>query len=231
MLKPLSEFVLLSYPRSGSNFVWSILNELLPGICLYKSHAATLRFWTSFTPASYIGEGWLMPDRESTAPMYLAHLPTIFVLRDYKECIARQTLTYVFDDTFKNQLLNKFPSGNERAEHHYDYIRVLEHFDQLTMPKILIRYEELFSNTSNSINDLSTFLRANGVSQLEDVPPDIAPKSLERYARITTPSMSGGTNLLYHQSKMTRGTISSIDKFVFSEYPYLAEKYLSPYRK
>ena len=67
---------ILSYPRSGSNFLYYSLSVI--GIYLGKTHGQNKEFWL---------------DKESDKKL-------VFMIRNYKESIPRQIDGYKFDDRF-----------------------------------------------------------------------------------------------------------------------------------
>jgi hypothetical protein len=244
--------VLLSYPRSGSNFLYYILYSIM-GVRYQKQHGASPGYWEEL----YNLEG-----EEVT----LYKMPLVFILRNPKECIPRQTGEYKFGPKFMSALSNKYPNGRDPSQHHYDYIRLLEHYDKAEQFKIMVYYEDLLTHPEREIKRILAEIdglktrgsrynyweikNGNHVlnpkmsddieNRTESHNPDIleyfiknyddlSKTSINRYENITTSSESKGRDLLYHSKKIDKREIKKIDQYLKENYPYLVNKYLKRY--
>lgn len=231
----------LSYPRCGSNFLYFALYSIM-GVRYDKQHAASGGYWDDM----YEMNGWLCS---------LHTFPMILIVRDPLECIPRQTGEYHFGEKFIDALSNKIPTGRAVEQHHYDYIKLIDHYDKATQPKIMVYYEDLLTNPGVEIKRVLDHLRGlktDWAFKLKPTDPETQPfqiedydeeryryfidnyedmkkKSLSRYGTITSASETRGEDLHYHSKKMAQEDIDAVKNYITETYPDLAEKYLKRY--
>jgi hypothetical protein len=203
--------IILNYPRCGSNFLWYSIKEIT-GIILGKTHGQN----KEFCEENY-------------------HDKLIFMIRNYKECIPRQTKDYSFGEKFKSQLLNYKTNSDE---HHFDYISVLEYYDKYEKDKIIIYYEDFISNTTTELLKVIKFI----VGDIDEIKINQYIENIElhkknssdRYRSIVVDGcmsidLSGNVNIKHHSSKIPKDLRLEIDKYISNEYKYYFDKYLTRY--
>jgi hypothetical protein len=215
---------LLSYPRCGSNFLYFILFSIT-GVKIQKQHGATLNYWKK-------------RKGEEIAPK---DLPMIFILRNPKECIPRQTGDYFFSYKIKDALLNLKPRGNKVDLHRYDYMLLLDHYEKFKGNKIIVYYEDLINNTKEEskrildyISKIETPLgrityNEEDLNDFFDNYGKNRRKSLKRYGEITSVSITNGEDLTYHSKKINKEEKEKIRRFIIFQYRGIFKKYLNRY--
>jgi hypothetical protein len=202
---------ILSYPRSGSNFLYYSLSVI--GIYLGKTHGQNKEFWL---------------DTESDKKL-------VFMIRNYKESIPRQIDGYKFDDRFKSQISN-YRTDND--DHHFDYISILDYYDKYTGPKIIIYYEDFINDTKNELIKVVDFI-SDGIDNtilVEEFIKNIEfhkKSSSDRYNSmmiIGCKSINDNkVDLLFHSNKITKVVKNKIDRYLYKNYKELFSKYLTRY--
>jgi hypothetical protein len=213
---------LLNYPRCGSNFIYFIIFSIT-GIKIQKNHGAALSYW----------------EKKDDIPV--KDLPMIFLLRNPKECIPRQTGDYYYSAKIKDALLNLCPRGSSVHLHRYDYMLLLDHYDKFKGNKIIIYYEDLITNTKKESEKILDFISSieTPLGKIEYKIDDFEDffnnyelnknKSLKRYGMVTNGSITKGEDLVYHSTKIQNVDKEEIKNFIHDQYPDLFNKYLLRY--
>lgn len=215
---------ILSYPRSGSNFICYCLKNIFQfDSGMPKSHGQNKEFWYHYT------------DKKLNKVPYEYHLksPLIFIMRNYKESIPRQTDDYNFSEKYRKAVSNYRTKDNN---HHFDYISILEFYDKREDPKILIYYEDFMTNIDIELKKICDFVadslnieykhdRFNSFIENIDFHKN---ESLKNYQKHSESKTKGG-GLEYHSKKIKLDIRYEIDRYMENEYEYLYNKYLKRY--
>ncbi len=215
---------LLSYPRSGSNWLsycieclsemqigGSLTGFLSIGNKITKSHGNTKSWWKDFI---------------------LCKDSLILMVRNYKECVVRNCdgdLAKVFSDLQGGLPLK---TGIEKT----DYISILKLFEYTKEKKHLIYYEDLVQNPYQELSRLVKFLEQFGgnkgnITSFMKQYEQHRKTSLELYGKkIDKPRTNGTRNeLLFHSKKLTKETKLKIDDHLIKRFPNIYNKYLKRY--
>lgn len=201
--------LILSYPKSGSNFLHYSIKQIT-GLALNKSHAQNKEFFQQ------------------------KHDKLIFIIRNYKECIPRQTKDYEFGDKFKSQLLN-FRTTTDH--HHFDYITTLDYYDKYKGDKTIIYYEDFILNTRKELLKIIKFLGDYDTKLIDNYINDIdfhKKCSINIYNSITHNGCTSldknlDSNINFHSAKIPNNTRIDIDYYIISNYKNYYDKYLCRY--
>lgn len=196
---------LVSYPRSGSNWV---------------------KYFVEFITDLKVGDGVFRKSHSSR------NQRQIFLIRNYKECLySHGARSY---DDFIRELTKDGQFNPIRKPQPY-YLTLLQIFDDLKLPKILIYYEDLIENPEGEFSRLFEFLRSiEGISIKGDLKQffvDIdehIQKSLVWYSKNVHIPMSS-EKLIYHSLNLTRRFRLKLDNFLQEHYQFLYNKYLIRY--
>jgi hypothetical protein len=196
--------IIINYPRSGSNFLNYCIKELV-GFGLWKNHGQSYDFW--------------LKERQDT----------IFLLRNYKECIPRQCNSYLAS-VIKKQMVNAAANKDNDI---FDYISVLNYYHTLKKKKLLIYYEDLITNTEFEILRVIKFLKKDGVTLLnpQDFLINLDAHRKKSAAAYVQGSRTGGQVTIYHSKKINVADKKDIDTYLESTYPELWNKYLKRYKE
>ena len=193
------EVVLLNYPRCGSTFLHYCIQELY-GLYMCKHHGQSKKFWK---------EG----------PFNL-----IFMIRNYKECIPRQT---------RSKELHRILSHCRNAEATFDYISVLRYFDEVDSKKMIIYYEDFIIDTEKTIREVVEFLNEFDMqpADLDRFLDNIEQHRANSLKKYIPGSVSGGNKLIFHSNDISGEIKKKIDKHLMDNYGYLYNKYLKRYEE
>ena len=199
---------ILSYPRAGSNFLHYCIKEIT-GIDIGKTHAQNKEFWSETQSGKLI-----------------------FIIRNYKESIPRQTNAYDFGEKLKSQLSN---FRTECDIHHFDYISPLDYYDKYQGEKIIIYYEDFVINTEDNLLKVIGFINGD-IKKIGDFIGKLdshKKKSAEIYNSLVPggcKSINGKlVDINFHSKKMDNNTKNKIDSYISEKYKNLFDKYLSRY--
>lgn len=214
---------LISYPRTGSNWLSYCINFVcsVPTInpCFYPTENELFS----------TGKNNVVQKSHTQSPEWFRDVNKSFVcvIRNYKECIPRQTKSYSADSII-NSLLGVVPTNN----HVFDFITTLRVYDECKNPKILFYYEDLIVNLDKELKRLVDFFKQFGGSDnLETFLENIKyhkKKSLDSYKQ---GSKSGGNKTIHHSLSISNQDKVKIDKHVKTAFPDLFEKYLKRYEE
>lgn len=217
------ERIILSYPRSGSNFLNYCLN-ILTGQEIPKIHGQYPSQWSA---ESLAGEGKQL----------------ILIIRNYKECIPRQMEKYTAQGILEHASNTKpyekdiVPDRKGINARHADYIAMLEFFERFGGSKIFLYYEDLIANTHQELSRLCEFTGVDN-KVLESFMQDIdnhQHASSQRYNKTNTGcksiSKDGSAQPIFHSKKISAQDRLSIDRQLQQKFPTLYEKYLKRYEE
>tara|TARA_R110000796_G_scaffold58413_4_gene134860 strand:+ start:15680 stop:16327 length:648 start_codon:yes stop_codon:yes gene_type:complete len=200
--------IIINYPRSGSNFLHYCVENLF-NIDIWKNHGQSPEFWQK------------------------ERYPSIFLLRNYKECVPRQLgctkRGNEYDlESIKSHMRNANATKDTKT---FDYIKVLKYYDELEKEKLLIYYEDLISNTENELKRLVDFMNGLGFKTelFNDFIINLEKHRKESLKRYTPTSSSGGNVKIFHSKNIRDKDKNSLDKFLQKTYPNLWDKYLKIY--
>jgi len=216
---------LLSYPRSGSNWLKYCIEALtnfevstlidckkITEDIILKDHGHVSNFWNNYSEFDTI----------------------ILIVRNYKECITRHIDITNYDE-LKKEFQNKTPiqSGIDDT----DFIMLLDLYDKSKGPKILIYYEDFILNPKKELEKILKFLlnlNAHIKISLNDFLINFnshKEKSIQYYRNNFSASITRGDKdkLFYHSKKINIEDRKKLDNFLQHEYPDLFKKYLQRY--
>ena len=209
---------ILSYPRSGTNWTRYIIQHIYPENIV--GEAGNLNFIHH-----HLVE--IMPDPEE--------FPLVFCLRNYRECVIRNTrkdhCTPVIDNReltweqiidIDRDKITSDPGGTMS-----NYMRNIEIYDQWPGKKHLVRYEDMVEDPVSTITELAWFLEVLPGEFLVDIDKHIE-SSLEFYAGYQG-TYTEGKSTRFHQYLVSEDVRHLLDKKIESFNPALYEKYLSQY--
>jgi hypothetical protein len=158
-----------------------------------------------------------------------SHQQVVLVLRDYRECLLR----HYKQEWYKCRNVTRFLGNEDLKQPPSWYIKNLIAFDRFKGEKLLIYYEDLLNEPRNTFTKLSSFLGLNQLRTqifLRDI--DIHFKqSVKAYTKTKHSSeTSSSKDLKFHsRTALTPQQIEEFDRFYFTGYPVVADKYLRRY--
>jgi hypothetical protein len=219
------ERIILSYPRSGSNFLNDCLNKMT-GRGFSKTHAHYHRFWQENTQGK---DGKVV----------------VLMLRNYKECIPRHTGERTPEGIVKHatglkatELPNPKSDKNGKRTRS-DYMALIRWYDSYQGKKTVVYYEDFVNRTAEELKRLADFLG--------DVTPDMVNEfisSLDKQRKASankynksfgkTQSLDASGNPVstkFHSNSMSKQHRISTDNNIKQKFPTLYEKYLKRYEE
>jgi len=208
--------VLVSYPRSGTNWVRFII-ESLSG----KATPGRVRL--------HKGKDYAVDRAHSAAKNGHKYKKMILVLRDYRECLIRHNIElwkeYANVERFlKETLITSKP---------YWYIENIKAFDKFKGEKLLLYYEDLVNSPETSILNLASILEVDQGRAIAFV-ADIATKSKASVASYHSSHMSltaGDTSktTFHADQNLSEQNKKAFDDFYQFYFPELFDTYLIRY--
>jgi len=199
--------LMLNFPRCGSNFLNYCIEQII-GKRIWKHHGQSYPFWQKEV------------------------LPTIVIVRNYKECIPRQDGSYSKYDLniIKTYLQNNRPTDGD-ANNVFDYISILKHYDTLDDDKrLMIYYEDLLTNPKEELTKVIEFFESlnipcNDVTEFFNNFESHSNASLGEYPA----TQSRGKDLLFHSKNMDLNVKQEVDNYIKNNYEILWNRYLNRY--
>lgn len=216
--KKLAVPLLISYPRSGTNWVRYIIEFL--------SDKPTPGFTRLIE-----GEDFIIHRAHDGYRIIDKYKKVILIIRNYKECIIR------------HQGINRIREYEHTSEFLKDsslvhppewYINNIQKFDKFKGKKILVYYEDLVEEPEKSITDIATFLglKNKKLATLLDESEVHKKRSIELYNKNQQSFTSGNIDKLQHHSEMlTIEERKQFDDFFELNYRELFKKYLMRYKE
>ncbi len=210
--------LLISYPRSGTNWIRYII-EHLSG----KPTPGQERVYT--------GTDYIIDRAHKGYPVIHRYCKVILILRDYRECLLRSNITSWLElgdvKMFLEEKVTFTPSNW--------YIDNLKAYDIFQGEKLLVYYEDLLAHPEIEILRISRFLNFDPsdseafLSNLEQHKQS----SISLYTSGGHASETKGdtTKASYHADMhLSPEQKEAFDSYYVENYPSLFEKYLSRYR-
>lgn len=213
--------LLASYSRSGTNWT-RYITETLSGLATPG-------------PRRKVHSDKYILDRAHKAFEVMEKYPgIILVLRDYRECLIRHNLEYW--QGLENQDVISFLETEEIDQPANWYIKNIEAFEKYPGKKLCLYYEDLMQNPAPGVRAISEFLGLDKQKTEEfiDNVEEHQKASVNAYTKYgKTRSFTGKSKSLDHHSKsnLTPEQILEFDEYYFTNYPELANKYLTRYDK
>lgn len=230
-----------SYPRSGTNFLVSLLTELSQR---KAGHYGRLHN-SAWNPLN-------LPIDTNLPPVFVVHYPDhisslidneshllIALVRNFKENGTRnlydlntnssQSIQELLKNTSSFPILKKFIMGKTIDKRNYlPYFEILNIYDSWPEDKrLLIYYENLITHPEKEAKRIAAFLSLNEENLVERV-NHLQQKILENFSN-RHKSYTSGKDLLAYSKKLSKEEHYFLDNYVKSTYPVLWEKYLSRY--
>ena len=208
--------LLASYSRSGTNwvryFLESVTGRPTPGQTrLHRGHDYCI-------------------DRAHRAFKVMhRYQKVVLLVRDYRECILRhhQKIWSAYADPI-TLLMDE---GLEQPP--LWYIRNLQAFDKFQNDKLLLYYEDLVQEPGSTLSQLASFLVLDSSRTAAFL------QNIKTHQSASVKAYEGGghkseslysKDLNYHaKTKLTPDQVRAFDRFYFSRYPEIANKYLARY--
>lgn len=225
--------LLLTYPRSGTNWTIGVVQALLK---------RPVRFIDQPYLKEHPGVNRLKIELDETLPTLYrshyvdkivkqidqSHFRLLFTLRNYKECIVKEL------QLSADQLLEGFRKRDRKVEMYFDNLRFFE--SQWHNPKTrhLIVYEEMIKDPKTAVTNLLAFLGENsaGVPAFFEGYEEWNKKMLtsyhEQHADRGPPS---NNDPRFHSKNFPKEVLREIDALVEARWPDLWETYLKRYKE
>lgn len=207
---------ILSYPRSGTNWTRYIIQHIYPKNITEAGNM-------NFIHHHYVED---LPG---------ADLPLVFCLRDYRECVIRNTREYQSIPVIDNspltweELIDIDHDKADPGDTMLNYMVNLGIYDAWPGNKFMVQYERMMFDPASCIAELAWFLGAKPgefLSNLEWHRKNSISEYDNRHGSYTK-----GEKLRFHQDLMSAEHIELLDKKIESFNPGLYDKYLKQYRK
>lgn len=215
-MKPQRIF-LVSYPRSGSNWLAYCTTNLLnskintfetPNYIFSKAH--------SFNSMDQNYDGKIM-----------------LIIRNYKECIYRHHEHSENDLTTQSYFHLITSEINNNPNNPNNYIASILGFDKYTYPKFLTYYEDIISDTPKELKKLFDFLEIENIKVYNDFIENLEYHKQKSFDLHHVSSKTHGEvskNKFYSQDKPLEQK-QEIDKYIEEHFPSMWEKYLKRYKE
>ena len=223
--KSYSKPLLISYPRSGTNWIRYVIEYLTqkptPG------ETRLIRGNNKFYRAI---NGDFVIDRAHNGEFIIEkHTKVLLILRNYKECLIRQ---------FKNKW-NNYPSIQSFLEDetlHTPcnwYMSNIKAFNQYSGDKKLLYFEDMIEKPLQFIDDLVEFLNlpTKRLANLKENLTDHQKTSVGLYTKRGKESFTNGKkeNLKIHSSSLSQSQLYEFDNYYLSNFRELTNLYLARY--
>lgn len=230
---PESGDLLLTFPRSGTNWTIGVLQTLTK---------RPVRFLHKPTLKEHLGVNRLGFETDESLPViYRTHtlykgikeldqsqFRLLFTLRNYKECIVKEGK---YD---AEEFLEAFRSNNDLVEQYFDNLRFFDSGWSDPKTKHLLVYEEIISDPEKVVIDLLKFLgeSLDGVPNFFENYEEWNQKMLSSYHEQHKDRGPPSNNQpLFHSKSFPKEVVEEVDGLVQSRFPDLFEKYLKRYQE
>lgn len=228
---PRKEVILLTYPRSGTNWTIGILQALCK---------RPVRFLTNPTYTESLGLNRLGFEVDESLPfVYRSHTASravraldqnsfalVFTLRNFKECIVKQGQ---FDaDQFLDAVLN----NNRKVSQYFKNLRFFDSGWKNPETKHLVIYENIVLNPKDEILSLLNFLGEDTskvpafFENYDQWNQEMLASYHEQHATMGPPS---NNELIFHSKSFPKDLLLKVDQIIKERHPYLWKKYLMQY--
>ena len=218
--------IILSYPRSGSNFLNHCLNAISDK-GFGKTHAHYHRFWHENTPEK-------------------KNKTVVLMLRNYKECIPRHTKARTPKAILQHAAglkaterpgTKKDPNGRPFTQS--DYMALIKWYHKYQGKKTIVYYEDFVTNTDEELRRLADFLGnvdegklENFIDNLDQHRQTSASKYRNEIGDTTTLDKEAKTvSTTHHSQAIPKADRLKIDKHISQTFPVLQEMYLKRYEE
>jgi len=211
----MSNIYLLSYPKSGSNWLSYIIENCF-GV---EVRGATDEYYVPcHTELVYDKHCFVSKGHGHIKTEYVDYDGMILLLRNYKRNMF----------SFRGNL-NDDNKDFQNVNNKIDYIHNIQRYENFNKSKLVIYYEDLIADIFNTLHKLNLFFASFGIEgNIESFYGEIdthRKNSLSKYK--LNPKSKG--NPKFYDGKLNGERCKEIDGFVKSKYPYLFQKYLSRY--
>lgn len=216
---------LVSYPRSGSNWVKYFIQNMTK-LSVADGTARPDISKNEFGKNHGHEGGWFKLVQEA-GDSYRQ----ILIVRNYKECLYR------FNARSYNEFVDKLTYDARTGVQKTGYMCLLQIFDDLKVPKLMIYYEDLLKNPEEEFGRLHKFLSdIDGITFVKHLEiffnslPEHIQKSLDWcMEHIQLPVSSGKP--IFHSLNLRRELLLNLDSYLEEHYLKLYNKYLSRYKE
>lgn len=228
------KFNLISYPRSGSNWLAYIIEQAawvpvldggasasccsstredIQNVYVEKTHGQYSAFWRN---KKLFDENYVL------------------ILRNYKECVTKHIGKYSYD-AFISNVSSETALDRGIKNGWVDYMATLDLFDQSKGKKLLVYYEDLISNYANEIDKIVLFFLRHGGHELSSPfirdYEDHVSKALSLHNKKKKRTTTDGSpdKLIFHSNKIPIDEQIKIDKYIETNFENLYNRYLKRY--
>jgi len=193
----MTKSVLLSFPRSGRNWLMYCINYL-GGEDNPKDEAILNNIID-----------WEHNNNKKRIDRYDK---LILLVRNYKECIPRHYHPFIQITPVITTYLKSNPvmAGKRLNE----YIENLQTYNEFSKEKIIVYYEDLITDTKGTIDKVFKFLELKDTNRLEMFYNDIESHKQRSIELHENECFSEGKDLLYHSKQFTTEELKEFDTFM-----------------
>jgi len=216
---------ILSYPRSGSNFLNNCLDVISPKP-FGKTHAHYHRFWKENT----------LDKKDMTV---------MLVLRNYKECIPRHTKATTPEALLQHAVGLKATErpgakkdANGRRFTQSDYMALVKWYHEYQGKKTIVYYEDFVTNTAEELRRLADFIGDVEEGTLENFIDNLdqhrktSASKYNKFGKTTTLDKEAKPiSTIQHSQIIPKAGRLRIDEHLSQTFPTLYEKYLKRYKE
>ncbi len=223
------KYLLLSYPRSGSNWLRYCVEFLTKEPTVGPEHLST-KLNQPYGTRCKIGvdltlDYIIFRAHETNPDTYKK--PLILLLRNYKECIPRHNL--LCQNSREEKVINVFIQGCTK------YTKLLKWYSNYKHKKTIIYYEDLISNPGLELEKLLKFLDrpTTHLSSFIKNYEDHKSKSVKQYSDYVQKSQTRGNKeqLIYHSKNYSKEALVKIDNVIQKDIPKVFQQYLKRYQE
>lgn len=220
-----SKPLLISYPRSGTNWIRYVIeyltNRPTPGENrLVRGHKPWFRL---------LNGGYIVDRAHNAQSIINNYSKIVLILRNYKECFLRQFQKQRADFNSVSDLLL---DENLHTPCSW-YINNIKAFEEFKGAKKKLYFEDMINKPLEFIDDLVEFLDlpTKKLNHLKENLSEHQNNSVGLYTKRGKKSFTNGNknNLKLHSSSLSKSQLLEFDNFYLSNFPNITNKYLERY--
>lgn len=224
-----NQFLLLTYPRSGTNLTSCYVQALTGRPIRWIDQKGPTITDNRLGLEIDFSKPVLFRDH-GEYPILTLHKNSnklLFLLRNYREAIRRQQIA----NKSTQEFYSLFSQNELIVRRYFNNLKTYDAWDRKN--SLIIYYEDLLTDPVTEMRKVLDFFG-------EEIPPtltveflhDISQRTLESYHEQHIDdggSQSRGADLEFHTKQMPKETVAKVDEFVRKTYPRLWNRYLKRY--